>query len=163
MTEQAAARRTPTELMTVGEVAQRAGVAVSALHFYERLGLITSERTAGNQRRYHRYVLRRISLIQVAKRIGIPLAEVKAAFDGLPGDRMPAKRDWERISATWRAHLEARRLEIERLENEMTGCIGCGCVSLRECTVLNPGDVLAADGTGARLLLPIDEEQPSDD
>lgn len=158
MSEPEVERRTPTELMTVGEVAQRAGVAVSALHFYERLGLIASERTAGNQRRYHRYVLRRISLIQVAKRIGIPLAEVKDAFDGLPGDRMPSKRDWERISATWRAHLEARRQEIERLQNEMTGCIGCGCVSLRECTMLNPGDVLAADGTGARLLLPIEED-----
>ncbi|MER7208320.1 redox-sensitive transcriptional activator SoxR [Streptosporangium sp. NPDC020072] len=145
---------TPTDLLSVGEVARRAGVAVSALHFYEQQGLIVSERTAGNQRRYRRHVLRRISLILVAKRMGIPLAEVAQVFEGLPGDRMPSKRDWERISRRWAALLEARRREIERLERELTGCIGCGCLSLRRCRVLNPQDSLAEEGTGATRLPP---------
>lgn len=151
-------RLTPTDLLSVGEVSERTGVPASALHFYERLGLISAERTGGNQRRYRRYALRRISLIQVAKRMGIPLAEVAEVFEALPEDRMPAKRDWERISARWRKHLEARRLEIEQLERELTGCIGCGCLSLNRCRVINPGDELAQDGPGARKLPPLDED-----
>ncbi|MFF4988190.1 redox-sensitive transcriptional activator SoxR [Streptosporangium saharense] len=145
---------TPTDLLSVGEVSRRAGVAVSALHFYEQQGLISSERTAGNQRRYRRHVLRRISLILVAKRMGIPLSEVAVVFEGLPEDRMPSKRDWERISRRWAALLEARRKEIEQLEQELTGCIGCGCLSLRRCRVLNPQDSLAEQGPGATRLPP---------
>lgn len=151
---------TPTDLLGVGEVARRAGVAVSALHFYEQQGLIRSERTAGNQRRYRRHVLRRISLILVAKRMGIPLSEVAEVFETLPGDRMPSKRDWERISRRWIAHLEARRREIEQLEREITGCIGCGCISLQRCRVLNPQDTLAGQGPGPARLPPACPEAP---
>ncbi|MFD7547721.1 redox-sensitive transcriptional activator SoxR [Streptomyces sp. NPDC059816] len=139
-------------MLAVGEVARRAGVAVSALHFYEQQGLIAAERTAGNQRRYRRHVLRRISLILVAKRIGIPLSEVAEVLAGLPENRMPSKRDWDRISRRWHAHLAARRREIEQLEREITGCIGCGCLSLRRRRVLNPADVLARQGPGPNLL-----------
>ncbi|WP_053388308.1 redox-sensitive transcriptional activator SoxR [Leucobacter japonicus] len=150
--------RAPTDLLTVGEVARRTGVAVSALHFYEREGLIASTRTAGNQRRYARHVLRRVSIIRLAARMGIPLSEVAAEFARLPDDRMPSKRDWERISAHWRGRLEARRREIERMERELTGCIGCGCLSLRTCRVFNPEDALGAEGAGPRLLPEIDPE-----
>ncbi|MGW2543648.1 redox-sensitive transcriptional activator SoxR [Kitasatospora sp. NPDC001574] len=153
--------RRPGDLLSVGEVARRAGVAPSAVRFYEDQGLIASERSAGNQRRYHRHVLRRLSLILVAKRLGIPLAEVAEVFEGLPADRMPDKRDWERISRRWAALLTARRREIERLEQELTGCIGCGCLSLRRCRVLNPQDSLGTDGPGPRRLLD-DEFDPDD-
>lgn len=142
----------PTDLLTAGEVARRTGVAISALHFYEREGLISASRTAGNQRRYARHVLRRVSIIQVAKRMGIPLTEVADEFARLPADRMPSTRDWERISRHWRGRLEARRRELERMERELTGCIGCGCLSLSTCRVFNPGDSLAADGPGPRRL-----------
>ncbi|MFI1827421.1 redox-sensitive transcriptional activator SoxR [Streptomyces sp. NPDC020412] len=140
--------------MTVGEVARRAGVATSAVRFYEAQGLISAERTAGNQRRYRRHVLRRLSLVLTAKRLGIPLAELAEVFAALPEHRMPSKRDWERISRRWAAHLAARRREIERLERELTGCIGCGCLSLQRCRVLNPGDELGALGSGPRRLTP---------
>lgn len=142
----------PTDLLSVGEVAQRTGVAVSALHFYEREGLIASVRTPGGQRRYARHTIRRVSVIQVAKRMGIPLAEVAEVFSALPADRMPGKSDWRRISERWRGRLEARRREIERMERELVECIGCGCVSLRSCRVLNPGDELGENGSGPRLL-----------
>ncbi|MER8100345.1 redox-sensitive transcriptional activator SoxR [Kitasatospora sp. NPDC127121] len=144
----------PVDLLSVGEVARRAGIATSAVRFYEDQGLISSERSPGNQRRYRRHVLRRISLILVAKRLGIPLSEVAEVFTGLPEDRMPGKHDWDRISRRWAEQLRARRAELERLEEELTGCIGCGCVSLRRCRVLNPGDELAAEGPGPRRLLP---------
>lgn len=148
----------PTDLLSVGDVAARTGVAVSALHFYERQGLISSERTAGGQRRYARHVLRRVSVIQVAKRMGIPLAEVAEVFGDLPDDRMPGKTDWRRISQRWRGKLEARRREIERMESELVECIGCGCVSLRSCRVLNPDDELGSSGSGPRLLPEIPAE-----
>ncbi|QBJ97431.1 redox-sensitive transcriptional activator SoxR [Rhodococcus sp. ABRD24] len=144
--------RTPTDLLSVGEVAARVGIATSAVRFYEDQGLITSERTAGNQRRYRRHVLRRLSLVLVAKRLGIPLSEVAEVFATLPADHMPGKRDWDRISRQWAAHLEARRRELEQLERELNGCIGCGCLSLRRCRVLNPGDALGIEGPGPRLL-----------
>ena len=152
------ARRAPTDQLSVGEVARRTGVTVSALHFYERAGLISSLRTAGNQRRYARHVLRRVAIIRVAGRMGVPLAEVAAEFARLPSDRMPSKRDWERISAHWRGRLEARKLEIERMERELTGCIGCGCLSLATCRVFNPEDELSAQGPGPRLLPEIDPD-----
>ncbi|MEV6974841.1 redox-sensitive transcriptional activator SoxR [Kitasatospora sp. NPDC093806] len=152
--------RRAADLLTIGEVTRRTGLAASAVRFYEEQGLIAAERTAGNQRRYHRHVLRRLSLILVAKRLGVPLAEVAEVFTGLPADRMPDKRDWERISRRWAALLAARRREIERLEEELTGCIGCGCLSLRRCRVLNPQDALAADGPGPRRLPPA---RPYDD
>ncbi|MEU3597283.1 redox-sensitive transcriptional activator SoxR [Streptomyces sp. NPDC006798] len=146
--------RRASDLLTVGEVAKRAGIATSAVRFYEDQGLISAERSPGNQRRYRRHVLRRISLILAAKRLGIPLSEVAEIFSTLPEGRMPGQRDWERISRRWAAHLEARRREIERLEEELTGCIGCGCLSLRRCGVLNPQDTLSAQGAGPRRLIP---------
>lgn len=141
-------RRTPQDLLTVGEVAKRAGIATSAVRFYEEQGLIAAERTAGNQRRYPRYVLRRIGVILAARRFGIPLAELAEVFANLPEDRMPSKSDWRRISDGWRARLEERRRELQQLEDELVGCIGCGCLSLNTCNVLNPGDRLGEDGVG---------------
>lgn len=141
-----------TDLLTVGEVARRAGIATSAVRFYEEKGLISSVRTSGNQRRYPRYVLRRIGIIGAARRFGIPLSEVAEVFESLPEDRMPGKSDWRRISKCWHERLEARRRELDRLERELVGCIGCGCLSLSTCRVLNPADELAAEGPGARRL-----------
>jgi len=140
------------ELLSVGEMSRRTGVAPSALHFYERLGLIASTRTPGNQRRYPRHMLRRVSLLVVAKRLGIPLDDVREAFDELPCDRAPSQDDWQRASTRWQRTLEARRRGIERLERELTGCIGCGCLSMEACGLLNPGDALADEGSGARRL-----------
>ena len=142
----------PPDLLTVGEVARRAGIATSAVRFYEDQGLISSVRTAGNQRRYPRYVLRRIGIITAARRFGIPLAEVAQVFDSLPENRMPGKTDWRRISKRWHERLEVRRRELERLEEELVGCIGCGCLSLNTCRVLNPDDQLSSEGPGARRL-----------
>ncbi|OKH80216.1 transcriptional regulator [Mycobacterium sp. ST-F2] len=150
-------RMGPTDLLTIGEIVKRTGVAASALHFYERKGLIHPERTAGGTRLYPRHLERRIAVIQVAKRLGIPLSEVAEHFRTLPDDRMPSLRDWTRLNKRWRAQLRERQLELERLQSEMDQCIGCGCISLNHCLVINPGDELAAEGPGARRLLPIDE------
>ncbi|MBM7332097.1 MAG: redox-sensitive transcriptional activator SoxR [Alcanivorax sp.] len=136
--------------LTVGEVARRSGVAVSALHFYERKGLIKSHRSAGNQRRYHRDVLRRVAVIKVAQRIGIPLAEVAGALASLPSGRSPTARDWSRLSARWRQDLEERIHHLSQLRDQLDDCIGCGCLSLTACRLRNPGDTLAETGTGAR-------------
>lgn len=138
----------------VGEVAARSGVAVSALHFYEKKGLIHSLRTAGNQRRYRRDVLRRIAVIKVAQRAGIPLAEIRQALDALPDGRTPTVADWARLSRRWRNDLDARIARLTRLRDSLEGCIGCGCLSLRACPLRNPGDVLAEEGPGPRLLDP---------
>jgi MerR family redox-sensitive transcriptional activator SoxR len=143
-------RHAPGELLTVGEMTRRTGVAASALRFYEDLGLIAAERTAGNQRRYARHMLRRVSLITVAKRLGIPLADVQATFDDVPLDRPPSHADWQRASRRWKRLLEERRQGIERLERELTGCIGCGCLSMRACGLLNPDDALGDRGSGPR-------------
>jgi MerR family transcriptional regulator, redox-sensitive transcriptional activator SoxR len=152
----------PTDMMTVGEVAQRTGIAASAVRFYEEQGLINSVRTAGNQRRYPRHVLRRISIILAARRFGIALSEVAAVFESLPADRMPSKRDWHRISRNWHSRLQARRREIERLEEELTGCIGCGCLSLNTCRIFNPDDQLATQGPGPRRLHdPLGKNRPT--
>jgi MerR family redox-sensitive transcriptional activator SoxR len=145
-----APRHAPGELLTVGEMTRRTGVAASALRFYEELGLIAAERTAGNQRRYARHMLRRVSLITVAKRLGIPLADVQATFDDVPLDRPPSHADWQRASRRWKRLLEERRRGIERLERELTGCIGCGCLSMRACGLLNPDDALGDRGAGPR-------------
>jgi MerR family redox-sensitive transcriptional activator SoxR len=138
----------PEDLLAVGEVSRRTGVAVSALHYYEQLGLIASRRTAGNQRRYPRFMIRRISLILVAKRLGISLADVAEVFETLPMDRLPTSRDWHRMSKRWQAQLDAKKREIEKLQRELTGCIGCGCLSMKSCRLLNPDDELAERGTG---------------
>ncbi len=142
----------PDELLTVGDMSRRTGVAVSALHFYEQLGLIASTRTPGNQRRYARHMLRRVSLITVAKRLGIPLSDVQEAFADVPMTVTPSHEDWQRASRRWKRDLERRREGIERLERELTGCIGCGCLSMKACGLLNPDDALAASGAGPRRL-----------
>lgn len=142
----------PEDLLAIGEVTRRTGVPVTALHFYERIGLIASTRTAGNQRRYRRHMLRRISLIVVAKRLGIPLSDVQEVFRSLPIDDPPSQRDWRRVAQQWRAQLEARRTQLDHLQRELTGCIGCGCLSLKACRLLNPEDALGHDGPGPRRI-----------
>ena len=138
--------------LTPGELAARGGVAVSALHFYERQGLIRSRRTAGNQRRYPRETLRRVAFIRVSQRVGIPLAEIRAALETLPEGRTPGREDWARLSARWRDDLDGRIAQLERLRDDLTSCIGCGCLSLDRCALANPDDALAARGPGAHLL-----------
>jgi len=135
--------------LTVGEVARRSGVAVSAVHFYESQRLIAGWRTAGNQRRYARDVLRRIGIIRVAQRAGVPLASVRAAFDALPEGRTPTAEDWRRLTRAWRAELDAQIADLVRLRDQLDGCIGCGCLSLTDCPLRNPGDRLARRGVGA--------------
>jgi MerR family redox-sensitive transcriptional activator SoxR len=141
----------PGEL-TVGEVAGRSGVAVSALHFYEGQGLISSRRTAGNQRRYPREVLRRVAFIRASQGVGIPLRRIKAALDQLPGGRTPTRGDWERLSEAWRDDLDDQITQLRRLRDNLTGCIGCGCLSLGLCKLVNPDDILGRQGPGPRNL-----------
>jgi len=138
--------------LTVGEVAERAGVAVSTLHFYEAEGLITSWRNAGNQRRYAREVLRRVAVIKVAQRTGIPLKEIGEALATLPDKRTPTTADWKKLSARWRGQLSERIERLTRLRDQLDGCIGCGCLSVDSCPLRNPGDRLREEGPGARLL-----------
>jgi MerR family transcriptional regulator, redox-sensitive transcriptional activator SoxR len=134
--------------MSVGEVARRSGVSVAALHFYERKGLIRSRRSGGNQRRYERDILRRVALIQVAREVGIPLVEVGLILESLPDRRTPSRKDWAAISKAWAADLDRRMALLQRLKENLTGCIGCGCLSMTRCTILNPGDKLARRGSG---------------
>ena len=138
--------------LSVGEVAERSGLAVSALHFYERKGLISSIRSRGNQRRYGRDVLRRLGIIKVAQRVGIPLSEIQAAFATLPQGRTPTVADWQRLSAIWKDDLDARIARLSLLRDRLTGCIGCGCLSIEGCPLRNPCDRLGKEGPGARLL-----------
>ena len=141
-------------VLSVGEVALRSGIAVSALHFYERKGLIRSVRTSGNQRRYERSVLRRIAIIQVAQSVGLSLEEIGAALAGLPADKAPSTADWERMSAGWRDALDARIAQLGRLRDGLGSCIGCGCLSTETCPLRNPGDRIGRQGkTGPRILL----------
>ena len=135
--------------LTPAEVAARAGVSVSALHFYERRGLLTSTRTAGNQRRYHRDVLRRLSFIRVSQEVGIPLRTIGEALDSLPGGRTPTPEDWSDLSRRWHEDLERRIGHLVRLRDSLAGCIGCGCLSLSACELYNRGDTLSGRGTGA--------------
>ena len=142
-------------LLSVGELASRSGVAVSALHFYESRGLISAQRSAGNQRRYPRAALRRVAFIRAAQQVGIGLAEVAEALASLPQQRTPNKADWARLSAGWRARLDARIAALQSLRDRLDGCIGCGCLSLRACALYNPGDECAQSGSGPqRLALP---------
>lgn len=142
----------PDDLLAIGEVSRRTGVPVSALHFYEQLGLIESTRTSGNQRRYRRHMIRRISLIIVAKRLGIPLEQVKEVFETLPFDKTPTQADWKRVAKLWRDEIDARRKQLENLQRELIGCIGCGCLSMNACRLLNVDDELAAEGPGPRRI-----------
>ena len=138
--------------LSVGELAKRSGVAVSALHFYEAKGLIRSVRTPGNQRRYPREILRRVSVIKVAQRVGVPLAGIREALKALPPGRSPSVADWRRLSSKWRSELDGRIRQLTRLRDQLDQCIGCGCLSIRNCWLRNPWDELAKQGPGPRLL-----------
>jgi MerR family redox-sensitive transcriptional activator SoxR len=140
--------------LTVGEVAARSGVAVSAIHFYESKGLIKSRRNAGNQRRYSRDVLRRVAVIKVAQRVGIPLASIGEALDTLPEGRTPTAKDWSKLSAKWKAELDERIAKLAQLRDQLNDCIGCGCLSLEHCRLRNPLDELSEQGSGPVLLDP---------
>ncbi|MBO9551281.1 redox-sensitive transcriptional activator SoxR [Pseudomonas sp.] len=139
------------KLLSVGQLAARSGVAVTALHFYETKGLIQSTRNAGNQRRYPRAMLRRVAVIKMAQRLGIPLAEIASALAALPNDHTPTAEDWQRLSARWREDLNRRIDEMVRLRDQLDGCIGCGCMSLKECPLRNRQDHLADEGPGPHL------------
>ena len=141
------------EYLTIGELATRAGVATSALRFYETKDLIRSERTDGNQRRYPRATLRRVALIRAGQEVGLSLAELADALDALPHDKTPTKTDWERLSRSWRARLDAQINELLALRDELTDCIGCGCLSLTSCAIFNPQDAASDLGSGPRYLL----------
>jgi MerR family redox-sensitive transcriptional activator SoxR len=141
-----------TEL-TIGAVALRTGVAPSALRFYETEGLIHASRTAGGQRRYARDTLRRISFVRVAQQVGLSLDEIRAALASLPDNRTPTAKDWERLSSSWRPRLDHQIAMLERLRDRLHGCIGCGCLSLRACHLLNPGDEAGRRGPGPRYVL----------
>ena len=138
--------------LTIGEVATRSGVAPSALRFYERVGLIVSTRTDGNQRRYDRAVLRRVALIQAGRAAGVQLADIRRALDRLPTRRTPSRKDWERLSNKWRDDLDTRIETLQSLRDRLTTCIGCGCLSIDQCDLLNPDDEAAAQGGGAHYL-----------
>jgi MerR family redox-sensitive transcriptional activator SoxR len=139
--------------LSIGSVSDRTGVAPSALRFYEAEGLIHSQRTDGNQRRYHREVIRRVSFIRVAQQVGLKLEEIREALDSLPENRTPTTKDWEKLSAAWRPRLDAQIGVLERLRDRLDVCIGCGCLSLGVCKLMNPGDMAAAAGPGPRFVL----------
>lgn len=138
--------------LSVGELARRSGVAVSAIRFYEDKGLIQGWRTSGNQRRYPRSILRRIAVIRVAQRAGITLSTIKHYLDDIPADRAPTAADWRRLTGTWRTLLDERIRSLMQLRDQLDSCIGCGCLSLDQCPLRNPDDRLGLEGTGPRLL-----------
>ncbi len=140
--------------LSVGEVSARSGVPVSTLHFYEAKGLIRGWRTAGNQRRFGRDVLRRVAIVKVAQRAGLSLDRIRTALATLGAERRPTNADWERLSRSWRDELDDRIARLQRLRDQLDGCIGCGCLSLAVCPLRNPGDRLAEEGSGPRLLDP---------
>jgi MerR family transcriptional regulator, redox-sensitive transcriptional activator SoxR len=139
--------------LTIGELAERSGVAPSALRYYEDLGLIRSTRTAGGQRRYAREALRRVAFVRVAQQVGRSLEEIGEALRSLPDERTPTEEDWARLSESWRSRLDAQIRTLEALRDHLDGCIGCGCLSLRSCRLLNPDDVAGTLGPGPRHLL----------
>lgn len=144
------------EELSVGKMAERSGVTVSTLHFYEAEGLIRSRRTSGNQRRYSRDMLRRIAFIRIAQRVGLSLNRIREVLDLLPNGRTPQREDWIKLSSEWRAELDEKIEQLRRLRNDLTGCIGCGCLSLESCRLANPYDVLAKKGPGPRRLIVLD-------
>ena len=140
-----------SDALTIGEVARRSGVATSALRFYEEQGLIAAERTDAGHRRYPRLVLRRVAFIVFAQKVGLSLEEIGAELGQLPANRVPERADWARISKGWTARVDERIAELQRLREGLTACIGCGCLSLRECQFANPGDRMSAAGPGPRF------------
>ena len=145
--------RADEELLSIGAVADRTGIAPSALRFYEREGLVTSTRTDGAQRRYDRDVLRRLAFIRVAQTVGLGLPEIRDALATLPSERTPNKADWDRIARAWRPRLDAQIDALVRLRDQLTDCIGCGCLSLANCVLSNPDDVFGERQAGSRLLV----------
>ncbi|MDQ3401903.1 MAG: redox-sensitive transcriptional activator SoxR [Actinomycetota bacterium] len=140
------------EMLTIGDIAERSGVPHTALRFYEERGLIHSERTAGNQRRYSRAVLRRLAFIRTAQRVGLSLEDIRDALETLPEQRTPTKIDWSKLSKAWRSELDARIDALHRLRDNLTDCIGCGCLSLKSCNLVNTDDQLSNFGPGAPRL-----------
>jgi MerR family redox-sensitive transcriptional activator SoxR len=138
--------------LSIGEVAARSGIATSALRFYEAEGLLAAQRTSGNQRRYERAVLRRIALIRAGRAAGIPLERIRSALDTLPKGRTPTRRDWERLSRAWRSDLDAQIAMLHAVRDRLTTCIGCGCLSIDACTLLNPDDEAGGLGSGAHYI-----------
>ena len=149
------------DLLAIGEVAARSGIATSALRYYEQQGLIDAVRTAGGARRYPRSVLRRLAVIRAARNVGLSLTEIRAALETLPGDRPPSATDWARLSQDWRDRLDEQIAALVRLRDGLTSCIGCGCLSLTRCALSNPGDMAAGDGPGARWLPPALRRTPA--
>jgi MerR family transcriptional regulator, redox-sensitive transcriptional activator SoxR len=143
---------TPPSFLTISEVAARSGTAQSALRYYEDLGLIRAERAAGNQRRYPRHALRRIAFVKAGRQLGLSLAEIKKVLDSLPANKAPTRAQWSRAARLWQAEIEAKIAALQRMSATLTGCIGCGCLSLRRCALYNPGDCAADLGPGARWL-----------
>jgi MerR family redox-sensitive transcriptional activator SoxR len=137
-------------MLTVGELAKRTGVATSALRFYEERGLIHAQRTGSGHRRYPRPTARRVAFVVFAQRVGLTLEEIRTELDKLPTDRVPGREDWDRLTRTWSERIDERIAELERLKGGLTDCIGCGCLSLERCTVLNPYDEVASRGPGPR-------------
>lgn len=142
------------ETLTIGQLSARSGVAPSALRYYERLGLIRAERTGGNQRRYGRSELRRVAFVRISQQVGVSLEEIREALDSLPSSRTPTPDDWAALSRAWRDRLDEKIRLLGRLRDDLDSCIGCGCLSLQRCSLYNPEDALAAEGPGARLMLP---------
>jgi MerR family redox-sensitive transcriptional activator SoxR len=149
------------ELLAIGEVAGRSGIAPSALRYYEQQGLIAASRTVGGARRYPRSVLRRLAIIRAGRNVGLSLPEIRAALETLPGDRPPTADDWARLSQGWRNRLDEQIAALERLRDGLTSCIGCGCLSLGRCALSNPGDMAAGEGPGARWLPPALRRTPA--
>ena len=149
-----AAKKVTASDLSVGALAARSGLPVSTIHYYDSLGLIWSWRNAGNHRRYDRAMLRRVAIIKVAQKLGMPLAEIQAALDTLPKERTPTARDWTRMSSTWAAQLTERIETLTKLRDQMDHCIGCGCLSIKNCPLYNPDDTLGEDGPGPRRLDP---------
>lgn len=143
-----------SELLPIGEVARRAGVAPSALRYYESRGLIASTRTAGDRRRYHRAVLRRVAVIRAAQRVGLSLDDIADAFSGVPVDAAPTRAQWTRMARRWEPVIDQRIADLQEVRDQLTGCIGCGCLSLQRCRLYNPDDELGREGSGSRRLFP---------
>jgi MerR family transcriptional regulator, redox-sensitive transcriptional activator SoxR len=147
--------------LSIGELSERSGVAASALRYYEAEGLIDATRTEGGQRRFARETLRRVAFIRVAQEVGLSLEEIRGALSTLPGNRTPTDKDWQRLSSSWRPRIEAQIRMLERLRDRLDSCIGCGCLSLRACGLLNPDDEISDHGPGPRYLLEDDQAPPA--
>ena len=148
--------QTPS-LLTIGAVSERTGVSASALRYYEAEGLVHAVRSEGGQRRYHRDVIRRVSFVRIAQEVGLSLEEIRGALASLPEHRTPTQRDWHRLATSWGPRLDAQIAKLQRLRDRLEGCIGCGCLSLQVCRIMNPGDVVAERGPGPRYVLDADQ------